>query len=406
MSSGGRPGAAAIVIVALVVASAVGGVALLVSGDSDNSAESSGGGATTAVPQIEGDERQDVPSALENPFDESFPDPIVDPNEIRSGGPPPDGIPPIDEPTFQQADKVDWLDDKEPVLVVELDGDARAYPVQVMTWHEIVNDTIGDRPVTISYCPLCNSAIAYDRRVGDSVLDFGTSGSLLNSSLVMYDRQTESLWSHFTGQAIIGHLTGTQLELIPMQTISWADFLRTSPDGLVLSRDTGFRRDYGFNPYPGYDNVDTSPFLFDGEVDGRLAAKTKVLGIRGETDSIAIVNDALYERHVVAFTLDGRDAVALLIPGTASGLETGRVRDGRDVGATGVYAVEVDGQSLTFTPNDDEVTFTDDQTGSTWDITGEAIDGPLVGTRLEAIEHVDTFWFALAAFNPDTEIVN
>ncbi|NNE13139.1 MAG: DUF3179 domain-containing protein, partial [Ilumatobacter sp.] len=198
----------------------------------------------------------------------SAPPPLVQFEEIRSGGPPPDGIPPIDEPRFLLPGDVDFLADNEPVLALEIDGDARAYPVQIMTWHEIVNDTVGGTPVTVSYCPLCNSAVAYDRRLGDRILDFGTSGLLYNSALVMYDRQTQTLWSHFTGQGIIGELTGEELVTYPLATVAWSTWRDTNPDGLVLSRDTGFSRDYGRNPYPGYDRVDGVPFLFQGEVDG------------------------------------------------------------------------------------------------------------------------------------------
>ena len=153
-------------------------------------------------------------SALTSMDNPRFPEPLVDIERIRSGGPPPDGIPPIDSPVFQTADSVDWLQCNEPVLVLQVGDDARAYPIQVMTWHELVNDTFGDVPVTVSYCPLCNSALAYRRDLGDRIFTFGTSGRLFNSSLVMYDRQTESLWTHFNGAAVVGVLTGTQLELL------------------------------------------------------------------------------------------------------------------------------------------------------------------------------------------------
>ncbi|MCB1013324.1 MAG: DUF3179 domain-containing protein, partial [Microthrixaceae bacterium] len=219
--------------------------------------------------------------------------PLVDPDAIRSGGPPPDGIPSIDDPRFEVASSVDWIEDVEPVLVLEVDGDARAYPVQIMTWHEIVNDTVGGVPVTVSYCPLCNSAIAYVRRIDDRTLDFGTSGRLLNSSLVMYDRQTESLWSHFTGQAVIGVLTGTTLDTVPVTTVSWETFRTAHPEGLVLSRDTGFQRNYGRNPYPGYDDVTQLPYLFDGDPDGRLPAQTRVVAVRGNDGTIAVALDDL-----------------------------------------------------------------------------------------------------------------
>ncbi|MGH9194296.1 MAG: DUF3179 domain-containing (seleno)protein, partial [Acidimicrobiia bacterium] len=168
------------------------------------------------VEQIQSSPKEDVPSALENPAADSLPKPLVDPSEIISGGPPPDGIPAIDKPRFQKASSVDWIEPKEAVLSFQLGDETRAYPVQVLTWHEIVNDTVAGQPVTITFCPLCNTGIAFQRRLGDRILDFGTSGKLLYSALVMYDRQTESLWTHFEGRAIAGFLTGQTLELRPM----------------------------------------------------------------------------------------------------------------------------------------------------------------------------------------------
>lgn len=358
------------------------------------------------VPQVQSSEPLDVPSGLRVPWDPRNPEPLVDIDDIRSGGPPPDGIPPIDQPKFEPADTVTWLEGREPVLVLEVGDEARAYPIQVMTWHELVNDSFGDRPVTVSYCPLCNSAVAYDRRLAsrDLVLDFGTSGSLYNSALVMYDRQTESLWSHFTAQAIVGHLAGEVLDTIPVATVSWDEYRRAHPDGLVLSRETGFERDYGANPYGGYDAVDSTPFLFSGDPDPRLPPQTRVVSVQGDVDSVAVVTEHLYDRRVVEISVDGRPLVALLSRGTASGLDTGRVAGGRDVGASGVFVPEVDGRTLTFEPVD-ESTFRDRETGSTWSILGLALDGPLAGERLEAVEHLDTFWFAIAAFRPDTVVV-
>jgi hypothetical protein len=367
------------------------------SGDADPATED------VLVRQIPAGPREDTPSALDDMGDPSFPPPLVDPSEIRSGGPPPDGIPSIDDPAFQPTAEVDWLAPTEPVLLLEVGDEARVYPVQIMTWHELVNDTFGDVPVTVSYCPLCNSAVAYIREAEGRVLDFGTSGRLLHSSLVMYDRQTESLWSHFTGQAVIGTLTGAQLDTLPVSTVSWETVRTAHPDALVLSRDTGFSRDYGRNPYPGYDDVDRPPFLFDGEVDGRLAAQTRVVSVRGATESVVVVQEDLFDRRVVAFTVDGRERVALLEPGTASALDAVRIDDGRDVGAVGVFDPVVDGRTLGFRP-DPSGGFIDDRTGSTWDILGRAIAGPLAGTRLAPVEHLDTFWFAIGAFEPDTRI--
>ena len=355
------------------------------------------------VDQVDGDPPSVEASALADPRAAGFPEPLIDLDRLLAGGPPPDGIPPVDEPKFLRVDDVDFVEDGEAVLVLEIDGDARAYPVQIMTWHEIVNDTVGGTPVTVSFCPLCNSAIAYDRRLDDRVLDFGTSGMLYNSALVMYDRQTETLWSHFTAEAIHGTLTGSTLETIPMATVSWASFRDAHPDGLVLSRETGHQRNYGRNPYPGYDEPGEAPFLFDGEVDGRLAVKERVIGIRDDSQGVAVRTAELAAEGVVEVELGAQDLVVWLQPGTASALEDTTVSGGRDVGATGVFDPVVDGRRLTFARTSDG--FVDDQTSSRWDILGRAVDGPLHGTSLEGYPHVDTFWFAWAAFLPDTAVV-
>ncbi len=355
-----------------------------------------------SVDQIASTGREDVPSALDDRFDTSFPPPLVDPDAIRSGGPPPDGIPPLDEPKFQTAASVNWLYNVEPVLSIEVNGETRAYPIQIMTWHEIANDTIAGVPVTISYCPLCNSALAYDRRVGDRILDFGTSGSLFNSSLVMYDRQTESLWTHFEGKAVVGALTGERLTTLPIAMTSWEKFRDAHPDALVLSRVTGFRRDYGRNPYPGYDDVNTSPFLFNGPVDGRLAAKARVVVVRSDDGpAVAVPLDDLFEQLVVPFEAQGRDVVALLERGSSSALDNPELSDGYDQGSTGVFMAELDGQPVDLSATAEG--FLDSNSGLTFDIFGVATDGS--GTRLEPVEHLDTFWFAIGSFDPDVIVI-
>jgi hypothetical protein len=331
------------------------------------------------------------------------PEPLVDLDEIRSGGPPPDGIPSIDEPTFIGVDDVDFLEDNEPVLAVDIDGDVRAYPVQILMWHEIVNDTVGGVPVAVTYCPLCNSAVAYDRRVDGQVLEFGTSGLLWNSALVMYDRQTETLWSHFTGQGIVGELTGTEIDVFPVATVPWGAWRDAHPDGLVLSRDTGFDRSYGRNPYPGYDDVTSQPFLFEGEVDGRYTAMTRIVGVEVGDDALGVPLISLQEQRVVSADIGGTDVVVFWEPGTVSALDASDVAGGDDIGATAVFVPAVDGRSLTFSATD--AGFVDTETGSTWNLFGQATDGPLAGSTLDAIPHVDTFWFAWSAFRPDSEII-
>jgi len=333
---------------------------------------------------------------------DGLPEPLVPLSELRSGGPPPDGIPPIDDPKFVPVAGIDFLAENEPVMAVDVGGDARAYPVQILIWHEIVNDTVGGVPLAVTYCPLCNSAVAYDRRVDGRVMSFGTSGLLWNSALVMYDRQTETLWSHFNGEAIVGMLTGTELETFPVATVPWGLWRDAHPDGLVLSRDTGFDRNYGSNPYPGYDDITSEPFLFEGEVDGRFTAMTRVVGVEREADALAVPLVLLREQGVVPVTVAGQELTVWWAPGTVSALDEGAIVDGDDIGATGVFVPVVDGTALTFTSSGGD--FVDDQTGSAWNLLGMAVGGPLVGRQLEPVVHVDTFWFAWSAFQPDTVV--
>ena len=186
---------------------------------------------------------------------------IVDLSEIMSGGPPRDGIPAVDEPRYTSTeDAGEWLDPDEPVIAVVIGGEARAYPLQILIWHEIANDSLGGTPIAVTFCPLCNSAIVFDRRLDGEVLDFGTTGRLRLSDLVMYDRQTETWWQQLTGTGLIGEHAGRELVRLPAAIVSWHDFRTAFPDATVLSRATGHSRPYGSNPYAGYDSS-TQPFL-------------------------------------------------------------------------------------------------------------------------------------------------
>ena len=357
---------------------------------------------------MESTPREDVPSALRDRDNPDHPEPLIDLSDVRSGGVPPDGIPALEHPRFEPVSSVDWLGPAEPVLALEINGDARAYPLQIMTWHELVNGAVGGTPVTVSYCPLCNSAVAYDRRVAGRVLDFGTSGELLNSSLVMYDRQTESLWSHFTGQAFAGHLAGAQLDFFPVQTVSFAAFAAAFADGLVLSPDTGHSKRYGSNPYVGYDSPGSVPFLYSGSLDDRLPPLSRVVAVRGDGPTVAIPYEVLAERRVVPFVAHGRRLVALYEAGTASALDSGRISEGRDVGATGVF-VQPDGP-LTLEPSD-AGGFADASSGAGFDILGlpsapyGGADGAGGAEGLQPVEHLDAFWFAVAAFDPAVQLI-
>ncbi len=332
--------------------------------------------------------------------------PLVDPDEILSGGPPPDGIPPIDEPKFLEAEEVGFLEVQEPVIAVEVNDVAKAYPIRILMWHEIVNDDFDGVPVVVTYCPLCNTGIAFLRPTIDGeLLDFGTSGKLYRSNLVMYDRQTNSYWPQALGLAVVGPLLGEQLEFVPARILSWGDWRQAHPEGLVLSTDTGHRRDYGSNPYEGYEETDR-PFLFVGDPDPRLPATEHVLGVAGKetvafpyselerlsSGGVTVVHRSVGEQRLVVFWKAG----------TVSALDAPEIPESAAVGAAAAYIPEVGNRRLTFVVRDGEIV--DDQTGSTWTIAGEATEGPMAGNRLEVAIAIDSFWFDWAAFHPETAI--
>ena len=185
--------------------------------------------------------------------------------EILSGGPPKDGIPALDDPDFIPVIEETRIGEREPVITLEIDGATpRAYPIRYLTWHEIANDVVGGVPVAVTFCPLCNSGITFDRRVGGDILSFGVSGKLRNSDMVMYDRETQSWWQQAIGEGIVGTHTGTQLTMLPSWMESWAEFTARNPDGLVMA-EPGWPRAYGSNPYRGYDSL-SRPFLYNGEM--------------------------------------------------------------------------------------------------------------------------------------------
>ncbi|RKZ34807.1 MAG: hypothetical protein DRQ37_07315, partial [Gammaproteobacteria bacterium] len=297
---------------------------------------------------------------------------LVDLKEITSGGPSKDGIPSIDSPRFEtpvQAQR--WLDAREPVVAVVVAGKARAYPLQILIWHEIVNDEIAGVPLSVTFCPLCNATLVFDRRLGNRVLDFGTTGRLRKSDMVMYDRQTESWWQQFTGRGIVGELAGAELKRLPASIVSFADFRRAYPQGPVLSRNTGYRRGYGRNPYRGYDRVGDRPFLFHDPLDPRLPAMERVLNVTvGEQHTIfpfsalraqPVINETVGDMPVAVFSRDGMLSV----------LDAENIPDSRAVPAATAFQRRLDGQILSFRLNGPKIV--DEQTGTRWDLLGRAI---------------------------------
>ncbi len=232
---------------------------------------------------------------------------IVDPEKIVSGGPPKDGIPSLDNPKFVSVKEADgWIRNNELVLALEYKGVTRAYPLQILVWHEIVNDNVSGTPLAITYCPLCGSGIAYKRVIDGKEVEFGTSGKLYNSNLVMYDRKTSSYWTQIGGLAIVGELAGTQLEAVSIDTVVWRDWKVAHPESEVLSQDTGFSRDYGRDPYGSYYEDSFVPFPLENE-DDRIHPKTVVFGIEVNGEFSAYVEDDLKKKPVIKDTVGGVD---------------------------------------------------------------------------------------------------
>jgi hypothetical protein len=285
-------------------------------------------------------------------------------SDFLSGGPPRDGIPPIDSPRFIGVDEVGYLSPNEPVIELIVNGRARAYPIQILIWHEIVNDTIAGVPVTVTFCPLCNTALVFDRRVDGDVLDFGTTGKLRHSDLVMYDRQTESWWQQFGGEALVGEHAGARLDRLPARIVAWREFTRRHPNAFVLSRETGHNRPYGTNPYEGYDDVDSSPlFPVANEDDARLPPKERVVFIERGDDAVVVPYSVLARKRAVRVTVGGEQLLVRFRHGPVSALDQAAIAESRDVGAADVRQ----------------------------------------GGRL--VEFEEPFWFVVAAFRPDARIV-
>jgi len=244
---------------------------------------------------------------------------IIHPSKLQSGGPPKDGIPSIDNPKFVSVDEADeWIKDNELVMGIEYKGTSRAYPLQIMVWHEIVNDEIAGDPILITWCPLCGSAIAYESTINGEEVEFGTSGKLYNSNLIMYDRKTDSYWTQIGGKAVIGELTGMQLTLVSIDTVPWRDWKKAHPESEVLSQDTGHTRAYGTDPYGGYYEEDFLWFPVDN-TDKRIHSKTVIFGIEVNGVFKAYKEDDLVSQLVIEDTVNG---VRLKLERTNEGIVT------------------------------------------------------------------------------------
>jgi hypothetical protein len=316
---------------------------------------------------------------------------------------PKDGIPTIDRPRFVSVNEArNWLADKEPVIVLQVRGVNRAYPLQILVWHEVVNELIAGVPVIITYCSICNSAIVFERKLGRRILTFGITGFVHGSNMVLYDRETESWWQQFTGEAIVGDFTGRKLNPLPAQIISFAQFASAYPKAEVLSRQTGYTRDYGRNPHFRYDNIEGGPSHFRGKPDRRLRPMEKVIGIEIGEQAKAYPYSMSNARRVLYDQIGTQEIVIFHAEWALSALDATDMKKSKEAGSTCVFAPFVDGRKLRFAYEDGQ--FVDAETGSRWNILGTAVSGSLRGKNLKRIPHGDYFAFAWLAFKPKSEI--
>lgn len=351
----------------------------------------------TGSPEPEPSEFQDYGWSAPG-FETDFKRMLIDPAEILSGGPPKDGIPAVDNPLAESQDSArTWLADQEPVILLRVGNTSRIYPLQILTWHEIVNDELAGIPMVISFCPLCNTGVVFEREYNGQVLDFGTTGRLRNSNLIMYDRQTETWWQQASGEAFIGEYAGGQLALVPALTLSFSEAAAAAPDADVLSRETGFSRPYGRNPYAGYDTPGNRPFLFQGEIDTGADAMDRVLLIKhnGE-DSIILYKDVV-DKGLLHIEVGGETIVVFHASAASSALDSQNIADGRKIGSLNAFLAQMGGRTLDFVRTEPDL-FIDSQTGSLWNSSGISIEGELLGESLQPVVGIQHFWFSALAF--------
>jgi hypothetical protein len=321
-------------------------------------------------------------------------------NELLSGGPSKDGIPALTNPKFEtisQAKK--WLKNDEPLIFVTIKNQSKAYPLSILIWHEIVNDVLANKEILITFCPLCNSSIVYSRVLNNTTYTFGTSGLLRNSDLVMYDRQSDSLWQQFTGEAIVGDLTNQKLQSLTSSIISFKDIFLSYPNTEILSINTSYDRNYCKNPYSGYDNINSSPFLINRDIDDRLKPMRRVATIEINSKYKAYPYNILKKKNIINDTFENKNIVLFYKKNVLSVLDNRDIGDSKNIGTAIIYDSKVKGKNLEFYYKNG---YYDKQTNSKWNILGKAISGELKGEQLKSYNFGSHFWFAWVIFKPNT----
>ncbi len=310
---------------------------------------------------------------------------IIPLDKIKGGGPPKDGIPSIDNPKFATVENSQFVSDSDVVIGLKINDEARAYPLFILVWHEIVNDKVGGIPVAVTYCPLCYTNQVFERIVNGNVVEFGTSGKLYNSNLLMYDRLTESYWSQGLGLAVTGELSGHKLKIIPFDVITWGDWKTLYPETLVLTTDTGHIRSYATDPYGDYYTDPRIIFPVDNK-DDRMHPKEIILGFneggiykaykQSDVELSKIINDEIGDTSVLLVSSFNQNSRA--------------------------FDRTVDGKIFDFQHEDGKIV--DIQTSSEWNYEGIAISGPMEGNQLSRIPIEPGFWFSWVSFYPETLI--
>ena len=304
-------------------------------------------------------------------------------DRIKGGGPPMDGIPSIDNPVFADVQESQFMSDSDTVIGLEINGETKAYPLFILVWHEIVNDRVGGIPVSVTYCPLCYTNQVFERIINDQEVEFGTSGKLYNSNLLMYDRLTESYWSQALGLAVKGELSGYRLNLIPFDVITWGDWKKLHPDTLVLTTDTGHIRSYATDPYGNYYTEPRIMFPVEHS-DDRLYPKEIIIGLnqdetfkaykQNDVESQIVINDSIGSVPVMLMSLYSENSRA--------------------------FERTIDDKVLDFEFIDGKIV--DLQTNSEWNYDGSAISGEFDGKQLDRLPIEPGFWFEWVAFHPQT----
>lgn len=315
-------------------------------------------------------------------------------------------FPSIDYPEFiTKAEGMKLFFKHEPVIAIEIKGNAKAYPLNMLTMHEISNDTLSGIPILPTYCPLCNASIVYDRRFQDQVLTFEVSGMLRNSDMVMADRQSESWWQQLSGEALMGKYAGKELKVIPSQVISLEDFFERYPKGKVLSPKTKESDRYGKNPYVGYDSKDGKPYerFFDPDkIDHRLPPMERLIDLKVDDQIKVYPFSEIAKAGVINDHFEGENVVIFYKKGTVSVLDQKEISNSKNIGSATLFSSKYKGEVLKFEKKGKF--FYDNKTNSKWDITGRCIEGELKGEQLRSMIHSNHFAFAFLTFYPDAII--